>query len=125
MGLNQEGLRAWGRGVRAISGHADPDQLLDAVDRFAWSVHLATGARWAWIEQGQQLTIEYPNGAVAPNPLLKIVREAELDADRFGKTIGLELKGKPGRLPTAVNGPSPQMSSSPALKRRKQAGLAG
>jgi hypothetical protein len=130
-GLRPAGVRAWTRALRAIERHGDPDLLLDAAARYAWAVDLADGARDTWLREGCVVTVTYPNGVEAPNPLLKVVREAELDAARFGKMLGIDatVKGKPGRPAEAVIRPrrrslreelgvGPTPSAKMARKRR-------
>ena len=63
------------------------------------------GAPWrAWCDEGQTLTLAAPNGAEYPHPLLKIIREAERDAQRYGEALGIKARpqGRPGRHPEAV-----------------------
>ena len=47
------------------------------------------------------------NGIAYVNPLLKVLREAERDAKKYGEALGLlaKRKGRPGRNPEAVLGP--------------------
>ncbi len=100
--LDEVGMAAWGRAVRACT--EDPDIHRDALERFARTAQLADGIRRAWRDEGSALTIEYSNGMLAPNPLLRMLRDAELDAQRFGLAVGLDAtkQGRPGRPSTAV-----------------------
>jgi phage terminase small subunit len=102
--LGPAGLAAWGRASRALEGQADVELFRDLAARYARAVQLAEDARETWIDEGQVLTIVYSNGAQAPNPLLKIIRDAEADAHRYGLALGLDAtkKGRAGRPPEAV-----------------------
>jgi hypothetical protein len=117
-GLGPAGLAAWGRAQRALDGHPDPDLLFEAASRYAFAVDLAHESREVWHGLEQPLTVEYPNGIQAPHPILKVVRDAELDAARFALALGIDakVKGRPGRKPEAVIGP--KVGRSPAAKLR-------
>ena len=117
-GLGPAGLAAWGRALRALDGHPDPDLLAEAAARYAYAVDLARETRTAWFAQEQPLTVEYPNGIEAPHPLLKIIRDAEADAAKFALALGIDgaVRGRAGRKPEAVI--RPKVGRSPAAKLR-------
>jgi hypothetical protein len=117
-GLSAAGLAAWGRANRALEGHPDTDLLVEAAARYAYAVDLAAGSRETWLGLEQPLIVEYPNGATAPHPLLKIIRDAEHDSAKFALGLGIDarVKGRPGRKPEAVIGP--KIGRSPAAKLR-------
>ena len=103
-GLSAAGLAAWGRALRVLERTDEPDLHYDAASRYAFAVDLAVGARRAWQELGEPLTVANPNGAEGVHPVLKVIRDAEHDARRFGEALGLvaKPKGRPGRKPEAV-----------------------
>ncbi len=76
----------------------------DAIERYWAAVEMADGVREAWKEQGELLTVEWPNGTQSEAPLLKLLREAERDADRYRRAIPKPTK-RPGRKPVAVRSP--------------------
>jgi hypothetical protein len=117
-GLQSAGLAAWERAMRALRGHPDPDLLWEGVARYAFACDLAHESRQAWLALGQPLVIRYSNGIEAPHPLLRVIREAELDAARFGLAVGIDakVKGRPGRKPEAVVGS--KIGTSPAARLR-------
>ena len=117
-GLGRAGLAAWGRAVRALDGHPDPDRLHEAVARYSFACDLAHESRQAWFALDQPLIVQYSNGIEAPHPLLRVIREAELDATRFGLALGIDAKvrGRPGRKPQAVTGS--KIGTSPAARLR-------
>jgi hypothetical protein len=87
----------------------------DALERYWRAVELADGVREAWTEEGQPLTMAWPNGVVSEAPLLKLLREAERDCERFARAIPTPAR-KPGRKPVATMEAS--IGQSPAAKLR-------
>jgi hypothetical protein len=73
----------------------------DAIERYRRAVELVDGAREAWEEAGQPLTVEWPNGVVSEAPLLKLLRAAERDCDRLARSLP-KPPARPGRKPSAV-----------------------
>jgi len=78
----------------------------DALERYWRAVELAGGVRVAWEADGRELTVRWPNGTVSEAPLLKLLREAERDCERFARAIP-KPERRPGRKPVAVLEPSP------------------
>jgi hypothetical protein len=101
-----------------LEGHPDTDLHVEAAARYAYAVDLAAGSRETWLELEQPLIVEYPNCVTAPHSLLKVIREAEHDAARFGVALGIDakVKARPGGKPEAVIGP--KVGISPAAKLR-------
>jgi hypothetical protein len=81
----------------------------DALERYWRAVELADATRLAWEEDGRLLTVVWPNGIESEAPLLKLMRETERDAERFGRAIPRPA-GKPGRPQRAVVEASPAAS---------------
>jgi hypothetical protein len=104
--------------MRALGGHPDPDLLCEAAARYAFACDLAHESRQAWLALDQPLIVQYSNGIEAPHPLLRVIREAELDGARFGLALGIDarVKGRPGRKPEAVVGS--KIGTSPAARLR-------
>lgn len=88
----------------------------DALERYWRAVELADGARAAWEDAGEPLIVQWSNGTESEAPLLKLMREAERDAERMARAIP-KPRARPGRDPVAVVSPTP----SPAAKRRRSA----
>jgi hypothetical protein len=73
----------------------------DAFARYCAAVELVDGVRDAWVAEGRPLTVEWPNGSVSEAPLLKLLRAAERDCERFARAIP-KPERRPGRKPVAV-----------------------
>jgi hypothetical protein len=87
----------------------------DALERYWRAVELADGVRAAWEKDGQALTVTWPNGTVSEAPLLKLLREAERDCERFARAIPKPAR-RPGRKPVATM--ETTIGKSPAAKLR-------
>ena len=103
-GLGEAGLCAWGRAMRQLERTDDPDLYYEAARRYASAADREEGARQAWYRAGKVLTLVGANGIEYPHPLLKVIRDAERDAAKYGEALGIvaKPKGRPGRNPVAV-----------------------
>jgi hypothetical protein len=94
------------------------DLLFEAASRFAHAADLAYESRQAWYAAEMPLTVQWENGIESAHPLLKVIRDAEADAAKYGVAIGIDakVKGRPGRKPEAVI--RPKVGVSPAARLR-------
>jgi capsid protein len=77
----------------------------DALHRYWAAVELADSIRQAWEEQGKWLTVTLPNQCEVEAPLLKLLRQAERDCERFARAVPTPER-RPGRKPVAVVEPA-------------------
>lgn len=89
----------------------------DADERYRAAVALVEKLRQAWVDEGEPvLALGGSTGrAPVPHPLIRMIQEAERDADRFAKAV----KGRhSGPSASAVVG----VAESPAARLRRAAG---
>ena len=90
----------------------------EALDRYQRASELAAITREAWEQAGKPLVVSWPNGIESESPLLKLMREAERDAERFLRAV--PKSKRPGRDPVAVVKAS--VGQSPATRKRAKRG---
>jgi hypothetical protein len=81
-----------------------PDLHQDALQRYQDALARAKLAAEAWHEAGMPLTLTHVNRLVGTHPLLKILTDAELHADKLRSALRAEERGtwrvpvpRPGR----------------------------
>jgi len=88
--LSAPGARALEVALASIERLPDRDRFVDAAIRYARAVDLAEELRAEWIDYGRPKLYTVNNGTLVPHPLVKMLREAETDAARFGRALKLE-----------------------------------
>jgi hypothetical protein len=88
--LGDAGRRAFVMAARHVDKLPDAERFYDAVLRFARAIDLVEEVRAEWVDYGKPKIAQYPNGALAPHPLVKLLAEAEKDAARAGRALKLE-----------------------------------
>jgi len=109
LGLSLAGARALDVALASIEQLADRDRFVDAAVRYARAVDLADELRAEWESYGRPKLYTVNNGTMIPHPLVKMLREAEADAARFGKALKLE----PAAVKRSTIGRPPGASSAP------------
>ena len=114
--LGPEGRAAFER----AAPYANPELHLEALLRFARAVEHAESVRAEWLEQGRPLLYTRPSGALMRHPLLEVMRDAEADAARWGRALGLEPRAAaprrgPGRPPGAASAADRKHSPAPPV----------
>lgn len=81
--------RAWASLERAVPDDDQRALLTDAVQRYADAIALGVELRAEWEAHGRPLTELGSMRQPIPHPLVKMIGDADLLADRFGAKVGL------------------------------------
>ncbi len=89
------------------------DVFFDAEFRYDAAVALVDQIRGEWVAIGSPLLADGSMGQLVPHPFVRMLREAERDASRFGELLKKKHRGP---APTAVL--QAKIGKSPASKLR-------
>ena len=106
--LSAPGVRALEVALSSIAALADRERFVEAAIRYARAVDLADELRREWDDHGRPKLYTASNGNLIPHPLIKMVREAESDAARFGKALKLD----PASVKRSTTGRPPGSTSA-------------